>query len=202
MVSVSRMSTFPRGYDQLKRFLDLIVALFILVVTAVPLCFIALLVVFSTKGPAIYWSERMGKRGAIFRMPKFRTMKIDTPLLPTDKLQRPDQYITSVGHFLRKTSLDELPQLYCVVVGDMSLVGPRPVLPSQTELIDLRNSLGVDVLRPGITGWAQINGRDDLDVGRKARYDAEYLERRTVFFDFYILWKTVFYVLKSQGVHH
>lgn len=186
----------------MNRFIEMSIAVFVCLLFFGPCLLVAAIISATSNGPVIYWSERVGRGGKIFLMPKFRTMKIDTPVAASARLINPDQYITSVGKYLRKTSFDELPQLWCVIVGDMSLVGPRPVLTTETDLISLRNSLGISSLKPGITGWAQINGRDDVDIAAKAAFDAEYLKRKSGAFDLYILWKTIFYVLKKEGVRH
>ena len=186
----------------MKRVLDVIISICAIAVLMVPLVTITLAIKITSPGPALYWSKRMGRNGQAFDMPKFRTMVIDAPLLPTAELPNPDLLITKVGRVLRKTSLDELPQLFSVLTGKMSLVGPRPVLTSQTELLSNRFSEGVHVLRPGITGWAQINGRDNLSEDEKVRLDKEYLTRQSLWFDIQIMWRTIFYVLNSRGVWH
>ena len=188
-----------QGMNRATEFLISAIALCILLV---PLICTALVVRFTSTGPAIYWSTRIGRFERPFKMPKFRTMNTNAPLKPTDSLDNPEYHITSVGHFLRKSSIDELPQLYCVLVGDMSIVGPRPVLPMQSELLEMRRQAGVHVLRPGITGWAQVNGRDDLGTSDKVRLDAEYLAKRSLFFDLKIIWLTAVYVTRSRGVWH
>ena len=186
----------------MNRYTDFSIALLICLVVLIPCAAIAILIRLTSKGPAIYWSERMGRSGKPFLMPKFRTMMVDTPVEPTDNLHRPEQYITQLGSFLRKTSIDELPQLFSVLRGDMSLVGPRPVLSVQTDLLEKRHLHGIDKLRPGITGWAQINGRDDVPMSEKVLLEIEYLERRSFTFDLKILWLTLFYVLSSKGISH
>jgi O-antigen biosynthesis protein WbqP len=186
----------------LKRAFDLVVilgaALPILAVCLV----VAALVKATSPGPALYWSDRVGVRSRIFRMPKFRTMRIDTPVVATHLLQNPAQWITPVGAFLRSSSLDELPQLWSVLVGDMSLVGPRPALYNQADLVGARKACGVDALQPGITGWAQINGRDELPIPQKVAFDHEYLQRRSFLFDLKILLLTVVNVMLRRGVSH
>ncbi len=168
-----------------------------------PLALLLGVLIWSTsKGPAIYWSTRVGRGGNPFRMPKFRTMHVGTPELPTDRMLLPDVHTTPVGRILRKLSLDELPQLWSVLIGDMSLVGPRPALPTQTTLNASRQAHGIHSLRPGITGWAQVNGRDDIAESRKIELDAEYLERHSFLMDMHILWLTVWRVVRSQGVKH
>ena len=186
----------------MKTFFDITVTIVLGTLLLAPLLVIAVGIRLTSTGPALHWSLRMGAGGVPFSMPKFRTMYVDTPLRPTEHLDNPNQYITPVGKFLRKTSLDELPQLYSVLRGQMSLVGPRPVLTTQADLIESRRAAGVLELRPGITGWAQINGRDDITMEEKVRLDKEYLERRSLKFDLTIIWRTFFYVLSSKGVWH
>ena len=169
---------------------------------AVPMLLIALLVKTSSEGPILYWSERVGLQNGIFRMPKFRTMRIDTPAVATHLLKNPDEYLTPVGSFLRKFSLDELPQLWSILKGDMSFVGPRPALFNQDDLIRLRTLKGVHKIVPGITGWAQINGRDDLPIPKKVEYDSYYLDKKSFFFDMKILYMTILKVIKAEGVRH
>jgi O-antigen biosynthesis protein WbqP len=156
----------------------------------------------TSPGPALHWSRRVGKDNHFFVMPKFRTMRIDTPQLATHLLKRPDHYLTPVGALLRKTSLDELPQLTSVWKGDLSLVGPRPALFNQDDLVALRTRYGVHRLVPGITGWAQVNGRDDLEIPRKVSYDAEYMEAQSLVFDLKILMLTFWRVMRAEGVRH
>ena len=163
---------------------------------------IALIIRVESKGSALYWSRRVGRYGSIFLMPKFRSMRIDTPVVATHLLGSPESYLTGVGRVLRRTSLDELPQLFSVLKGDMSLVGPRPALFNQDDLIALRAANGVDCLRPGITGWAQVNGRDELPVPEKVAFDVEYLRRQSCSFDLRILRITVHRVLTAHGVMH
>lgn len=186
----------------MKKLFDVVIALVVLCVFALPLSFLALLVKLTSKGPVIYWSDRVGRNNAIFRMPKFRTMRTDTPAVATHLLKDPDAYLTSIGPFLRKTSLDELPQLWCVLMGDMSFVGPRPALFNQDDLIALRTAKGVHCLIPGITGWAQINGRDDLPIPVKVNFDEYYLKNQSFLFDMKILWMTFLKVIKHEGVSH
>lgn len=186
----------------MKRFLDLILCFLLLPFLLVPLIFISLLVLLTSQGPIIYFSKRVGKNGIIFFMPKFRTMKAETPQLASHLIKNPELYITSVGRYLRKYSLDELPQLFSIIFGKMSFVGPRPALYNQENLINLRKKNGVDKLMPGITGWAQINGRDEISISTKSLLDEHYLKNKSVSFDFYILWKTFLIVLKKQGISH
>ncbi len=167
-----------------------------------PICCLAIAIKLSSRGPVLYWSDRVGKNNRIFRMPKFRSMRIDTPALATHLLSKPEQYLTPIGPLLRKTSLDELPQLWSILTGQMSFVGPRPALFNQDDLIALRTAHGVDRLVPGLTGWAQINGRDELSIADKVRFDVEYLRTQSLAVDMQILWKTITLVWKSQGVSH
>lgn len=186
----------------MKRPLDFVLAVLVLVVLLIPICLVALGVRLTSKGPVIYWSDRVGRNNKIFRMPKFRTMRIDTPVVATHLLQNPQFYLTSIGSFLRRSSLDELPQIWSILNGDMSFVGPRPALFNQDNLISLRTQHGVHVLRPGLTGWAQINGRDELSVDEKVKLDAEYLSLASVRFDFFILLRTAALVFVGSGVSH
>jgi O-antigen biosynthesis protein WbqP len=186
----------------MKRAFDFLLSAGVLLVFAVPLLLIALCVRLTSSGPAIYWSDRVGVGNRIFRMPKFRTMRVDTPTVATHLLTDPDRFLTPIGSFLRKSSLDELPQLWSIVVGDMSFVGPRPALYNQHDLIALRSELGVDQLVPGLTGWAQINGRDELPIPDKVALDADYLRRRGFGFDLRIICLTALRVLRKDGIKH
>ena len=186
----------------MKRAFDLFFVVCVGVLLLAPIGLIALLVRWTSPGPALYWSDRVGRNNRIFKMPKFRSMRLDTPAVATHLLSEPDQYLTPVGPFLRRTSLDELPQLWSIFRGDMSLVGPRPALFNQQDLIQLRTEAGVDQLVPGLTGWAQINGRDELPIPDKVRLDAEYLRRRSFGFDLKIIFLTVWRVLRRDGVNH
>jgi O-antigen biosynthesis protein WbqP len=186
----------------MKRIFDLILFLIILSLSFVPLILIAIAVRLTSKGPVIYWSNRVGRHNHIFSMPKFRTMRLDTPQVATHLLRHAKRYETPIGPFLRKTSLDELPQLFSIFKGDMSFVGPRPALFNQHDLIQLRTKARVHLLLPGITGWAQINGRDTLSIPDKVTLDAEYLKQQSFVFDIKILWTTVLKVLKRDGVSH
>ncbi|UCH19582.1 MAG: sugar transferase [Deltaproteobacteria bacterium] len=186
----------------MKRLFDVLLALTLILIFTVPMLFIALVIKLTSAGPVLYWSERMGGNNTIFKMPKFRTMKLDTPTVATHLLKNPDQYLTPIGKFLRRYSLDELPQLFSVLKGDMSFVGPRPALFNQDDLIELRIQKGVHILVPGITGWAQINGRDDLPIPLKVELDEYYLKHRSFFFDLKTLFLTFFNVLSSKGVKH
>ena len=186
----------------MKRFFDGVLAIVLLLLFGLPMALIALWVRTSSAGPAIYWSQRVGRGNDLFPMPKFRSMRTDTPAVATHLLGDPSSYLTPAGRFLRQTSLDELPQLWSVLRGDMSFVGPRPALFNQHDLVAMRTDAGVHLLRPGITGWAQINGRDELDSAEKTRFDAEYLARKSFFFDLQILWLTVWRVLARHGISH
>jgi O-antigen biosynthesis protein WbqP len=185
-----------------KRFFDLLLALMATVVLVWPILLVALAVRLTSPGPALYWSDRVGRHNRIFRMPKFRSMRVDTPAVATHLLQDPKAWLTPIGSFLRKSSLDELPQLWSIFVGDMSFVGPRPALFNQDDLIALRSAQGVDELVPGLTGWAQINGRDELPIPEKVALDVEYLRRRSFLFDLRILWLTALKVVRRDGVSH
>ena len=186
----------------MKRLLDLLLALCAALVLLVPVILVALAVRLTSPGPALYWSDRVGRHNRIFRMPKFRSMRIDTPAVATHLLTDPGKYLTPIGPFLRKSSLDELPQLWSILKGDMSFVGPRPALFNQDDLIALRTQQGVHELVPGLTGWAQVNGRDELPISQKVALDAEYLRRQSVGFDLRILWMTFVKVLRRDGVAH
>jgi O-antigen biosynthesis protein WbqP len=186
----------------MKRLFDLAVALVAAVFLALPIVMTALAVRLTSPGPALYWSDRVGRHNRIFKMPKFRSMRIDTPAVATHLLQNPERWLTPIGSFLRKSSLDELPQLWSILKGDMSFVGPRPALFTQDDLIALRTEKGVHQLVPGLTGWAQVNGRDELPIPQKVQLDAEYLYRRTLLFDIKILWLTALKVLARDGVSH
>ena len=186
----------------MKRLFDIIISLVALIILLIPILVVSLMVKLTSRGPAFYWSDRVGRNNVIFKMPKFRTMLIDTPAVATHLLLDPKSVLTPIGNFLRKSSLDELPQLLSILKGDMSLVGPRPALFNQEDLIALRTKKGVHCLLPGLTGWAQINGRDELPIPRKVELDAEYFERKSFLFDMKILWFTALKVLKKEGVTH
>ena len=186
----------------MKRLFDIVLALAATLVLALPILAVALLVRLTSTGPALYWSDRVGAHNRIFRMPKFRTMRIGTPAVATHLLSNPDAWLTPIGGFLRRSSLDELPQLWSILKGDMSFVGPRPALFNQDDLVALRTERGVERLVPGLTGWAQINGRDDLPIPVKVEFDAEYLRRQSFWFDLRILWLTALKVLRREGVSH
>ena len=186
----------------MKRLFDLAVALVAAVFLFLPIVMTALAVRLTSPGPALYWSDRVGRHNRVFKMPKFRSMRIGTPSVATHLLQNPEQWFTPIGSFLRNSSLDELPQLWSILKGDMSFVGPRPALFNQDDLIALRTEKGVHELVPGLTGWAQVNGRDALPTPQKVRLDVEYLVRRSLLFDMKILWMTALKVLARDGVSH
>ena len=186
----------------MKHFFDLILGVIVLVLLAAPMLLIAFAVRLTSKGPSLYWSDRIGKDNIIFKMPKFRSMMTITPAVATHLLDNPDSYLSPIGRFLRRSSLDELPQLFSVLKGDMSFVGPRPALYNQDDLITLRTEKGVDKLLPGITGWAQVNGRDDILIPDKVDLDVEYFHRQSFWFDLKILWLTFLKVVKRDGVSH
>jgi O-antigen biosynthesis protein WbqP len=186
----------------MKRVFDLLLAFFVSALLLAPILAVAVLVKLTSKGPALYWSDRVGKDNAIFKMPKFRSMKTDTPALATHLLKDAESALTSIGGFLRKSSLDELPQLWCILKGDMSFVGPRPALFNQDDLIALRTEKGVHKLVPGLTGYAQINGRDELPIPQKVALDFEYLHHQSLWMDIKIIWLTFIKVLKKDGVSH
>ncbi len=186
----------------MKRLFDVVSALFMFIVFAFPMLVISFVVCLTSRGPTLYWSDRVGRNNRIFRMPKFRTMQVGAPVVATHLITDSSKYLTPVGSFLRKSSLDELPQLWSILVGDMSFVGPRPALFNQDDLISLRIQYGVDKLAPGLTGWAQVNGRDELPIPQKVALDAEYLRLKSFLFDLKILWMTVLKVLTRDGVSH
>jgi O-antigen biosynthesis protein WbqP len=186
----------------MKRVFDLFFGVILLLSFVIIMLSIAIVIRLTSKGPSLYWSDRVGKNNEIFKMPKFRSMMIDTPAVATHLLDNPDVYLSPIGGFLRRFSLDELPQLLSVLKGDMSFVGPRPALYNQDDLIALRTEKGVDKLLPGITGWAQVNGRDELSIPDQVALDVEYLNRQSFWFDMKILWMTFLKVLKRNGVSH
>jgi O-antigen biosynthesis protein WbqP len=185
-----------------KRIFDLLLAGLAALLLCVPACLLALLVRLTSRGPALYWSDRVGRHNRIFRMPKFRSMRLGTPAVATHLLTDAQAFLTPVGSFLRRSSLDELPQLWSILVGDMSFVGPRPALYNQHDLIALRTERGVHQLLPGLTGWAQVNGRDELPIHRKVELDVEYLQRQSLWLDIRILWLTLVKVVRREGVTH
>jgi len=186
----------------MKRIFDILLSLTLGILLVVPAILVSLAVKITSKGPSLYWSRRVGRYNKLFDMPKFRSMHINAPAIATHLLQNPDQWMTPIGCFLRKSSLDELPQLWSIFIGDMSFVGPRPALFNQADLISLRKQCGVDLLCPGLTGWAQVNGRDELSIEEKVKLDSEYLHIRSFWFDLKILWITFINVLKKKGVSH
>lgn len=186
----------------MKRAFDVCLVLLILPIVLLPMLVIALLVKLTSKGPALYWSDRVGKGNVLYRMPKFRSMRIDTPAVATHLLKDPQSHLSPIGSWLRRSSLDELPQLFSVLIGDMSFVGPRPALFNQDDLVAQRTALGIDKLTPGITGWAQVNGRDELSISDKVALDAEYLQKQSFVFDLRVFYLTLIKVFKHTGVSH
>ena len=185
-----------------KRLFDLFVCIFFIGIFCIPFFLIFLAVKLTSKGPVLYWSVRVGKNNQHFDMPKFRTMQIGTPVIASHLLKKPTDYLTQIGPFLRKTSLDEIPQLWSVLKGDMSIIGPRPALFNQYDLIKLRTSKGIHHLRPGLTGWAQVNGRDDLSIKKKVNFDVEYLKKKSFIFDLKILYLTSIKIIRREGIRH
>ena len=186
----------------MKRLFDLSVAVVAAMFLGIPILIVAFAVSLTSSGPALHWSDRVGRYNRIFKMPKFRSMRVETPAVATHLLQNADQWLTPIGSFLRQSSLDELPQLWSILKGDMSLVGPRPALFNQSDLVALRTDACIHELLPGLTGWAQVNGRDELSIADKVALDAEYLRRRSFRFDLWILWLTLLKVLRRDGVSH
>ncbi len=186
----------------IKRSFDFLLALFAILFLITPIVVVAIMVRLTSTGPALYWSDRIGRNNHIFKMPKFRTMLINTPAVATHLLSDPKQYLTPIGSFLRKSSLDELPQLWSIIKGDMSFVGPRPALFNQDDLVGLRTEFGVDKLLPGLTGWAQINGRDELPIPIKVKLDVEYLQKQSFLLDLKIIFLTFLKVLRRDGIQH
>ncbi len=186
----------------MKRTCDLLLAVFAVLILVLPCTLIAVMVRITSRGPALYWSDRIGRNNQIFKMPKFRTMRVGTPAVATHLLNDPNAYLTPIGSFLRKSSLDELPQLWSIIRGDMSFVGPRPALYNQQDLMELRTENGVHTLMPGLTGWAQINGRDELPIPQKVAFDIEYLHRQSLAFDIRILFLTALKVIMRKDVTH
>ncbi|WP_127718298.1 sugar transferase [Halobacteriovorax sp. HLS] len=189
-------------YPLVKRIFDIFFALFALVVFSFPFLLVCLLVKLTSKGDILYWSDRVGLRNTIFSMPKVRTMKVDTPQVATHLLTDSRSFLTPIGGFLRKSSLDEIPQLWSILIGDLSFVGPRPALYNQYDLIELRTKSGVHEIPPGLTGLAQVSGRDELSIEEKVLFDKEYLDKRSLLFDIYIILKTIRKVLIKEGVSH
>ena len=186
----------------MKRTFDIFVCLALIILFLVPFALVAIAIKIISRGPIIFWSVRIGKNNHIFHMPKFRTMQINAPIVPTHLLDNPNDHLIPIGEFLRKNSLDELPQLWSILKGDMSLVGPRPALFNQDDLVELRTLKGIHQLSPGLTGWAQINGRDELPISIKVQFDEEYLQKKSFLFDLKILCLTVIKVLTSEGISH
>ena len=186
----------------IKRYFDIFLALAVLPLLVIPLAGISIAVKLTSKGPALYWSQRVGRQNQHFSMPKFRTMRLGTPAVATHLLHNPSAHLTPIGNFLRKSSLDELPQLWCILQGDMSFVGPRPALFNQADLVTLRTQAGVEALLPGLTGWAQINGRDELPISQKVALDIEYMKQQSLLFDVYILIFTLLKVMRRDNVSH
>jgi O-antigen biosynthesis protein WbqP len=186
----------------MKRLFDFMLALVAIVFLGLPILILALAVRLTSPGPVLYWSDRVGRCNQIFRMPKFRSMRTNTPAMATHLLQTPEHWLTPFGSFLRKSSLDELPQLWSILKGDMSFVGPRPALFNQDDLIALRTEKEIHKLLPGLTGWAQINGRDEMPILQKVKLDEEYLHRQSMLFDFKILWITALKVVAREGISY
>ena len=198
----ARLEKSRGRYEFLKRLFDLGLCFMAAAVMLLPLLVVAILVRLTSRGPALYWSDRVGRYNKIFKMPKFRSMRIGTPAVATHLLANPGEHLTAIGSFMRKSSIDELPQLWSILVGDMSFVGPRPALFNQCDLIELRTQQNVHTLVPGLTGWAQVNGRDELPISQKVALDAEYLQRQGFWFDIRILWLTILKVVQRKGVSH
>ena len=186
----------------MKRIFDLLIGVFLSALLLIPMLLITGIVKVTSEGPVLYWSDRIGQRNVIFRMPKFRTMRLDTPAVATHLMSDPYAFLSPIGGFLRRTSMDELPQLFSILKGDMSIVGPRPALFNQDDLVGLRTEKGVNQLKPGLTGWAQVNGRDELPIPEKVALDVEYMERQSFWFDLKILWLTFLKVVRRVGVSH
>ena len=186
----------------MKRIFDLALALVAALLLALPIFMLTLAVRLTSPGPALYWSDRIGRHNRLFKMPKFRSMRIDTPAVATHLLSNPEQWLTPIGSFFRRSSLDELPQLWSIFKGDMSFVGPRPALFNQDDLMALRTEKGVHTLVPGLTGWAQVNGRDEIPIPQKVELDVEYLKKQSLVFDVKILWMTALKVITKDGVTH
>ena len=187
---------------KIKRIFDLVLSILLLLLLIIPMLLIGILIIITSKGPSIFWSKRVGRENVLFKMPKFRSMHLETPDVASHLLEDPDGYLTSIGNFLRSSSLDELPQLFSILKGDMSFVGPRPALFNQEDLIALRTAKGISQLVPGVTGWAQVNGRDSLSIIDKVKFDEDYFYNKSFLFDLKILYKTVIRVISSQGITH
>jgi len=186
----------------MKRLFDIFLSVALIISLLVPMLFISLLIRLTSKGPILYWSDRIGFGNSIYKMPKFRTMKVDTPEMATHLMLNPEKFLSPIGGFLRRSSLDELPQLISILKGDMSFVGPRPALFNQDDLITLRLEKGLDKLLPGLTGWAQVNGRDELSISDKVALEVEYMQNKSFSFDLKILWLTLLKVLSKKGISH
>ncbi len=186
----------------MKRIFDIFLAFFLLIVFLIPMAIISMTILLTSRGPFLYWSNRVGKNNIIFKMPKFRTMKVNTPVVATHLMKNPDDHLTPIGSFIRRTSLDEFPQLFSILNGNMSFVGPRPALFNQEELINLRNKKGIDRMVPGLTGWAQVNGRDNLSIPEKVMLEEEYMNNKSFLFDLKILWLTFLKVIVAKGISH
>ena len=186
----------------MKRSFDIFLAFLLFTLFLIVMVCVAIIIRFTSKGPILFWSKRVGINNTIFKMPKFRSMKIDTPEVATHLLSNPESFRSPIGGFLRRTSLDELPQLFSILKGDMSFIGPRPALYSQDDLIELRLLNGLDKIKPGLTGWAQVNGRDELSIPEKVALEVEYLKKKSFWFDLKILWMTFLKVFKNQSVSH
>jgi len=186
----------------MKRLFDLLICSISIVILAIPMIIIYIAVISTSAGPGIYWSKRNGRNNIVFEMPKFRSMKVNTPDKASHLLEKPIIFFTPIGNFLRRYSLDELPQFFSVLKNEMSIVGPRPALFNQNDLIELRSQKGIDKLLPGITGWAQVNGRDELSISDKVVLDLEYMVKQSILFDLQILWKTFLKVIRKDGVSH
>ena len=185
-----------------KRIFDLSISIMFIVISIIPCVIIALAIKLESRGPVLFWSQRFGKSNKLFMMPKFRSMRVDSPIVATHLMLKPHTYLTKVGRFLRLTSLDELPQLWSILIGDMSFVGPRPALFSQHDLIDARSALGIEKLKPGLTGWAQINGRDEITLNKKVELEVEYMQMQSLFVDIKIMFKTAVKVIVRSGIKH
>jgi O-antigen biosynthesis protein WbqP len=186
----------------MKRLFDFFIGVILFPLLALPMLITAIAVRLTSTGPVLYWSDRVGRDNAIFRMPKFRSMRMDTPAVATHLMSNAETFLTPIGGFLRRYSLDELPQLFSILKGDMSFVGPRPALFNQDDLIALRTEQGVDKLVPGMTGWAQVNGRDELSIPEKVALEVEYMQKKSFWFDLKILWMTFLKMINNQGVSH
>jgi len=186
----------------MKRLFDLFLSCILLILLAIPMLLIVIAIRLTSKGPSLYWSDRIGKNNVIFQMAKFRSMRVETPSMATHLMTEPDAFLTPIGGFLRRNSFDELPQIISILKGDMSFVGPRPALYNQDDLILLRTEKGLNQLLPGLTGWAQVNGRDELSIPEKVKLDVEYMHKKSFWFDLKILWITFLKVINSQGISH